>query len=78
MKSINVLATAELRKVQSTRVKRKSGSKSSANTDVALTAFEDVRWFLMTSDPEISSEGDQLDKSTEVMAVIKGIVNALT
>ena len=78
MKSINVLATAELRKVQSIRVKRKSGAKPSGNTDVTLTAFEDVRWFLMTSDPEISSEGDELDKSKEKTAVIRGIVNAMT
>ena len=78
MSNINVLATAELRKVQSTRVKRKIGSKPSGNTDVALTAFEDVRWFLMTSDPEISSDGDKLDKNKVMTAVIRGIVNALT
>lgn len=78
MKSMSVLATDELTWVRSVRLKKKSGAKPIGNADVALTAFEDVRWFLMTSDPEISSDGYGLDKSKEMTAVIKGVVNAMT
>ena len=78
MKTMYVLATDELSRVRGVRAKRKSSSKPIGNTDVALTAFEDVRWFLMTSDPEISSDGYELDKSKEMSAVIRGVVNAIT
>lgn len=75
MKDMNILAKAELQKVQSARVKRKGG-KPSGNRDVSLTAFEDVRWFVMSSDPEISSESDEFEESKKTQAVT-GTFNVL-
>lgn len=71
MKDMSILAKAELQKVQSARIKRKGG-KPSGNGDVSLTAFEDVRWFVMTTDPEISLEGGDIEESKKTKAVIKG------
>jgi hypothetical protein len=76
MKEMSILAKAELQKVQSARKKRKGG-KPSGNGDVSLSAFEDVRWFVTTSDPEISLEGDDIEQSKETQAVITGTLNVL-
>lgn len=71
MKDMSILAKAELQKVQSARIKRKGG-KPSGNGDVSLTAFEDVRWFVMTSDPEILLEAGDIEESKKTQAVITG------
>jgi hypothetical protein len=76
MKDMSILAKAELQKVQSARIKRKGG-KPSGNGDVSLTAFEDVRWFVMASDPEISLEGGEVEESKNRQAVIKGTLSVL-
>lgn len=76
MKDMNILAKAELQKVQSARIKRKGGNHSGSG-DVSLTAFEDVRWFVMTSDPEISLANDEFEEIKMAQAVITGTFNVL-
>jgi hypothetical protein len=79
LESVTSAALQQVKKIDELQNAKDKGKKNKQHTpavrsegDAALTAFEDIRWFVMASDSDISLEGEGEGEGSGGLLPLKG------